>query len=573
MPYLLAAEADKIQDFVFRSSRLREITGASQLLQHFCEKIVEELAEGEDALVHSGGAFRILFPDDDVDHVRAFGDKLADLYRLTLDSSISVAEPQLYSGAGSAFAAVSGSAQEALATAKAHKSGALISEHMPFVAFCASCGVGLAERYDRLPGEAADRRGRYLCKICREKSRQRNNDRTTFLDDFLRQVIERLDDRWNVEDFTWAEDADEVARYDWQKRNYVAYMIADGNGMGEIFSKCKTAEQLRQLSERLPDIVQTSLAEPASKLLAQLRTRINVTDKKQQGIVPVLPLIMAGDDLFVLLSATSALDFARQFCLAYERRLGECLEELGIDGHPTMSAAVVICKSKYPYKLAHQRAETLLKATKRHAKLLAAATGLYRSALNFEVVTGNQIITHAHGENSPHTRTLRPYWVLPSTSSQNQAEALTDVQLQRQRDNGMDIAQLLDARWEIRSLARTRLASLRAVLEELPEADEDENFDEALRLDMQKYYATNILPIMQRAGSNTAQQYLYRAFQLLGCNEDEKPEPRTFPLCRLYRPTFGRAYYATGMLDLLEAWGYAQKLDEDLNDYEAEETE
>ena len=38
MGYLLAAEADKIQDLIFRSSRLREVVGASQLLTRFCRR-------------------------------------------------------------------------------------------------------------------------------------------------------------------------------------------------------------------------------------------------------------------------------------------------------------------------------------------------------------------------------------------------------------------------------------------------------------------------------------------------------------------------------------------------------
>lgn len=41
--YLLAAEADKIQDFVFRASHLREVSGASALLDRFCEQAPQAL--------------------------------------------------------------------------------------------------------------------------------------------------------------------------------------------------------------------------------------------------------------------------------------------------------------------------------------------------------------------------------------------------------------------------------------------------------------------------------------------------------------------------------------------------
>ena len=80
MRYLLAAEADKIQDFIFRSSRLREVVGASQLLARFCEEegaplLLEQLAFGgdpnQDIVVNDGGSFRIIF--DDADQAKLFG--------------------------------------------------------------------------------------------------------------------------------------------------------------------------------------------------------------------------------------------------------------------------------------------------------------------------------------------------------------------------------------------------------------------------------------------------------------------------------------------------------------------
>ena len=60
--YLLAAEADKIQDFIFRASHLREVVGGSQLLTRFCGEVPERLLSryGNDAkenvVINSGGS-------------------------------------------------------------------------------------------------------------------------------------------------------------------------------------------------------------------------------------------------------------------------------------------------------------------------------------------------------------------------------------------------------------------------------------------------------------------------------------------------------------------------------------
>src|SRR5215470_13693508 len=64
-PHLLAAEADRIQDFIFCASRLREVVGGSQLLSRFCQEGTRALLQHyqgdlvQDLIVHDGGAFRI----------------------------------------------------------------------------------------------------------------------------------------------------------------------------------------------------------------------------------------------------------------------------------------------------------------------------------------------------------------------------------------------------------------------------------------------------------------------------------------------------------------------------------
>lgn len=93
MPYLLAAEADKIQDLIFRSSRLREVVGASELLTRFCGSVKDTLAKDYkgQVVVNDGGSFRVIF--DTRDQALAFGADLAELYRLALGGSLTVAEP------------------------------------------------------------------------------------------------------------------------------------------------------------------------------------------------------------------------------------------------------------------------------------------------------------------------------------------------------------------------------------------------------------------------------------------------------------------------------------------------
>ncbi len=275
----------KIQEFVFRSSRLREVVGASQLLSRFCRGEDGALAlarqYGGDMIVNDGGSFRIAF---DGTNARAnavtFGSDLAELYRLSLGGSISVAEPVELNGD---FRAANEKAGKKLREAKSRRHGVVAEAHMPYIAFCASCGVALAKHFGQLPKEPGNKQ-RYLCSVCRTKAQERWDERLGQLREFLVEIIASED---HLDQYTWPEDADTVAAYD--PRSYAAYLVADGNGMGTLFGQCDQA-QIKALSEGMTKAARSSLATASSRLVARLERRY---DDERREIVPVLPLILA----------------------------------------------------------------------------------------------------------------------------------------------------------------------------------------------------------------------------------------------------------------------------------------
>ncbi len=142
--YLLAAEADKIQDLIFRSSRLREVIGGSQLLSRFCDEVPQKLLPaGAEIVVSDGGSFRLLF--NSKEEAKAFRGQLAEVYRLATGGTLTVADPvEVTQG----FKEAAERANKALRKAKQHRVNFIATPHFPHVAFCASCGVGLAVEYD-----------------------------------------------------------------------------------------------------------------------------------------------------------------------------------------------------------------------------------------------------------------------------------------------------------------------------------------------------------------------------------------------------------------------------------------
>lgn len=573
MPYLLAAEADKIQDFIFRSSRLREVVGASQLLTRFCRSV-----EGKDTLakdhqyevvVNDGGSFRIIF--ETREQAIAFGADLAELYRLALGGSLTVAEPVELKGD---FREANKVASNRLRWAKSRRQEVVAEVHMPYVAFCESCGVALAERRDRLSGKRASRRSQYLCQTCQEKTAERNRKPRAILDDLYKAYCTFLDIQ-PEEDPEWPEDADNVADFDLRKRNYVAYLVADGNGIGQIFGSCDQ-EQIAKLSQELSRVLRDSLAVPAA------RVRGRLPDKP--GMIPILPLILGGDDLFALIPAPYALDFARRFCLAWEEQMRNLVKEVGLTDvpPPTIAAAVVICKSTYPYALAHRRASELLKKAKRQSKLLAAEKGEYLSAVNFEVILGNRLAGLDDGDdNRLILPTLRPYWVAKKGLSAD-AQERGDLHAGDQggpgrageglsadaEERGIDLQILLAQRHKLKDLPNKRLAELRRCFEDVPSDPSDVsvyNRTQALE-DWTKHKLEKILKRL----SASSQSRVEDALAELG-------KPRKNGIgnhhWREIRRDAERLPLAHGMLDLLEAWDFAQDLDNSLDKYEPQEEE
>lgn len=460
MEYLLAAEADRIQDLLFRSSQLREVVGGSQLLSRFCEH--EDVKRDEDkGILHllsdrlgvmpevvtsGGGSFRITFQTEN--EACRFGAALAEAYYRATGGRLSVAEPvAIADGSKQAWEEASETAGKRLRRAK-RGGPPVATHHIPYISFCESCGVGLAETHEsRFP----DEEGHYLCPACIDKATERaKKSKEGFLKKFYDQVS-------GTSALNWPEDADDVAQYD--PRGYVAYIVADGDGMGRVFGGCDK-DQSAMLSRGMDDALREALAEPTRRFMK------NDAANQNPHLVPVLPLILGGDDLFALVPARWGLDFALRLCRTFQHAMTQWAHDHGIPHEITMSAAVVICKANYPYYLAHQIGEERLSETKRAVKALAAE-GLRLSAVDFEVVLGSQAAPRRQADK--WRPTLCPYWVTSETQKKVPDEW------------GLALDKLLDWRHRLVGTPSRRRSQLREHFDQVPPDGCADRWDERLQ--------------------------------------------------------------------------------------------
>lgn len=529
--YLLATEIDQIQDLIFRASHLREVVGGSQLLTHFEDPQANTSAlrlllqqhglSPDDTIVTAGGgSFRLLFSS--AEQASAFGNDLAELYRLAVQGSMSVAEPVPFDGD---YTQANKLADEKLRQAKLNGSWGQATAHFPYVAFCASCGVALAAKHTkRNPNESRDQ---FLCSTCLDKSQASKPEmekECKIPGKFLEEFFKKVEPSGH---YTWPGSSDEqdptsaLAQFD--SRRYVAYLKADGNNMGKIFGKCNQKE-VKDLSQKLSDILRRCLAAPIQMLCQH--------NPQEEDLIPALPLILGGDDLFALLPAPWALDIARLFCQAYDTssELKEYAETFKLS-QPTMAAAVVICKVNYPYYLAHEVCESLLKSAKRVAKKLALREEpIHSSVVNFEIITGSQ---HPQNQEPPEGKVyagLRPYWI----NDQVPAEW------------GLPLSVLLEARNSLKELPRRRRAQLRHIFSEA----------EGKKIDEIDSIKTRLEWLTQRISGREAEQAkrLTNVLKELG-----DPTTKGFrTVAQIPDPN----WYGHGLPDLLDAWDFAHHVTE-----------
>lgn len=178
----------------------------------------------------------------------------------------------------------------------------------------------------------------------------------------------------------------EVKQLDW-----LAVIHADGNGIGRIFLDFERItrtennarayiDQLRRFSLALEECTERAFREALLKLHERLsQRRRNAPPEESFQALPVVPLVLGGDDLTVLCDGRHAMNLAHDFLVSFERETAHAGEPFsgiisriaarasaGI-GRLSGCAGIAIVKPHYPFHAAYDLAEELLQSAK-HVK-------------------------------------------------------------------------------------------------------------------------------------------------------------------------------------------------------------
>lgn len=146
---------------------------------------------------------------------------------------------------------------------------------------------------------------------------------------------------------------------------YVAVIHIDGNGMGKVIAEqfaasgeyCDSIADIRRLSRDISQIFQKAFLKMTDYFNQYLDSRPNQKDRK---FLPMRPLIMDGDDVTLICSASYGIPIAAglmQFLYKEQEQLGEEKLKDVLKTPITACAGIAFVHSHFPFALAYTMAE------------------------------------------------------------------------------------------------------------------------------------------------------------------------------------------------------------------------
>ena len=265
--------------------------------------------------------------------------------------------------------------------------------------------------------------------------------------------------------------------------NYIGIVYADGNAMGQIVQAMTQSETFRQFSKIVDESIQEACFTALSEISDPEVSKVRENYGQQSGFKRLAAdiLLLGGDDLLVALPADRALDFALKVTDKFESLTKNRIDalqdaatqqffydKLGDRGF-TISCGVAITKSSYPFYLALDLAEQLLKNAKRQNSRASQSGTQSEARVDFHVVAGANSYTlgqvreddYQVSTNSTTPRTLRPLSCPELETLRDSVRTLHQVRFPHSKLHELQEAALLPGRnqsdWRIRDIfARCR---------------------------------------------------------------------------------------------------------------------
>lgn len=426
--YACLFEAKAIQSYLFDSGRLRDVIGASEVVDALTGNLLDDALgalgiAAEENLRFSrraGGAFYAFTEDKGViGRFHALWTLLVQQYAPGLAYDIG-------SGEGETAMAAFDNARKALRADS--------SRQRPLLP--AAAPVTERNRRTGMAAAVEDNKDGRIDVATAHKKRSANLSQAGFIERFS-----PAEANLGWRDWPRNLEAGEEGAFPFQGEDRtVALIHADGNGLGQLLMNARqtTADHPERFVEIFRMLSQG--IEYSTRRAAQAATS-QVLMPKREGDgrpLPARPILLGGDDLTILVRADLALPFLCAFVEAFETDSARAMSELralDVQNPPerlTAGAGLVYLRASQPFYLATRLAESLMDAAKCRAKDVdrsnpPSALAFYRvtSTLvdNYEPIV-KQELSHREG-GAVYVDTLGAYFLGGGTTAPRLDELLS----------------------------------------------------------------------------------------------------------------------------------------------------
>lgn len=356
MGYLAAIAVDRRQNFILGSDKLREMMGASRMIEASVKE-AEALA-GEKRF---GGSVTVIRPVSGEVWVSS-GDlpKLAEYLRdlrakLVGELRMSVTFAVINEDGTKSFRAACNELEQALREQKSNRAGQDGTPHLPLFARCRVQPDQTANVWS--PDAARNDEWR------RDLVSKGSEIRLEKAKDYWPELAKEFPDLLRFKKHDWPKQLSDLATN--ESDSYIAFIKGDVDALGSVQMKFDwnglggdPKETLEKFSRAIATTVRKAVfAGMAEALGTQIFRQF-----------PFLPLVMAGDDIWILADRRFALPFAIRAGQEFARLARESEDITRVTGELSISFGVLFAKQGYPIDQQLDLADEILKSAKKFRK-------------------------------------------------------------------------------------------------------------------------------------------------------------------------------------------------------------
>lgn len=399
MKYLYGASVQGIQEIIFETNKLKEISGASTIIENICKDFLQKFfpdlkgLPAKNFIIRAAGNIRFVCDDEQIVKtiVKRFPMEVAkELPGITVSQAVMKLENGLEKG----------SLRELDAQLKIQRNCRIKT---------APVGLSVAKRAPRTGKPACERKGRgedseLIDFATAQKQNSKANDRFQGL---LFEGVSAV----NGVSLCLPKSEDDIS--DNAKKNWIAICHADGNGLGQVLIDIeeavqgKTSQQIQEaycgFSDAIEKANEKALKEAFDDVVVADAHKTIDKKKLNSGkfFVPFRPILLGGDDITFICRADLAVPFLQKYMACFEKYTQENFIQLSaqipaLKKGLTICAGVAFIKKNYPFHYGYDLAEDLCSYSKRVSKKNKDDNGNTPSSLAFHKVHSS---FHAGYEN------------------------------------------------------------------------------------------------------------------------------------------------------------------------------